>query len=91
VNEAKHVRSKRLQRLLMTPPPSLERAYHRAVPRRFHGRLAAWAVHRNVANRRRPPLARELRERLVRVLEPDIRELAGLIDRDLSGWLTIGD
>jgi hypothetical protein len=91
VNEAKHVRNRTLQRVLMTPPPALERAYHRVVPQRYHCRLAAWGVRNNVVKRRRPPLSRELRERLVGLLEDDIRELAGLIGRDLDRWLTTAD
>jgi Sulfotransferase family len=88
-NEAKYVRSKRLQRLLITPPPALERGYHRVVPERFHGRAAGWAIRQNVVARRRPSLAPHLRARLLGLLEDDIRELAVLIGRDLDRWLTI--
>jgi hypothetical protein len=87
VNEAKRVRSGVLQRLLMAPPKPLENAYHFVVPDRFHGRLAAWGVRRNVVTRPRPSLDPAVRRELVAALTDDVLELQQILGRDLSGWL----
>jgi hypothetical protein len=87
VNEAKHVRSAPLQRFLVTPPKPVENAYHFVIPDRFHGKLAAWGVRRNVATRPRPALDPAVRRELAAALKDDILELEHILGRDLSGWL----
>lgn len=87
VNENRHVRSRRLQALLMAPPPVLERAVHRILPRSLHGKVAPWLIRRNIERRPRDPLPATVRHRLERDLSDDTRRLEQVIERDLGAWL----
>ena len=49
--------------------------------------LVEWAVRLKNRNLDKPPLPPEARARLAAVYRDDVRQLEGLIDRDLSGWL----
>ena len=87
VNPNKRLRSRRLQSFLIAPPERVERLYHAVTPRRVHGRLGPWLIHRNVSHRPRDPLPPELRRELARTFAEDVERLGRLIDRDLQGWL----
>jgi hypothetical protein len=86
-NPNKRVRLPGLQRLIFQPPGPLIHV----VPwlRRFPivHRLRGAALRMNSAAARRPPMDPALRERLLREMGPEIRELGELIGRDLSHWL----
>jgi hypothetical protein len=87
VNANRRIRSRRLQTLLIAPPPQLERALHAALPRRLHGRLAPWLIRRNTDTQPRAAVPAAVRDRLERELGDDVRELGRLLGRDLNGWL----
>ena len=50
-------------------------------------RLRGAALALNSSESRRPPMDPMLRQQLLQEMAPEIRELADLIHRDLSGWL----
>ena len=79
------VRSYLVQRLIMRHATSPE-TDGRGVARfkRLRSRVAKW----NLVQRPRPAFEPRLHAELVAALKPDIERLAGLIDRDLSAWLT---
>ena len=81
-NDSQRARSTRLHRLLLDPPPRAARVVHR-----LPTGLRVRAVAANMRPLVRDPLPPDLRRDLTAELAPDIRELAGLIDRDLSHWL----
>ena len=86
-NPNKRVRSGILQRLIYQPPGPLLRLvpWARRFPLVHALRGAALRLNSQAAPRAR--LDPELRRRLLRELEPEIRELGDLIGRDLSAWL----
>ena len=81
-NDSQRVRSPRLHRLLLDPSPRAAR-----VVRRLPTSLRVRAVAANMQPLVRDPLPPSLRRDLTAELAPDVRELADLIDRDLSHWL----
>lgn len=81
-NDSRMARSPRLHRLLLDPPPTLARVLRRLPPA---VRVRAMAA--NMTAVPRDPLPPALRRELTAELAPDVRELADLIDRDLSHWL----
>jgi hypothetical protein len=86
VNENRHVRSRRLQAFLMSPPAPLERAVHAITPLSLHGKLAPWLIRRNVESRPRDALPGDLRRKLAAELDGDLQRLEAVLGRDLSGW-----
>lgn len=78
----------RILQPFVNPPPPVRRALLRLVPgsleagvRRLHARASA-------ANLRRLDLAPATRDRLRDVFADDVARVAGLIGRDLAGWLS---
>ena len=86
VNANRTVRHRRLQSLLMAPPPWLERGVHAVLPRSLHGRIAPWLIRRNVQERPREPVPAELRRRVATELADDTARLGELLGRDLGSW-----
>lgn len=87
VNESKEPLNRTMQALVVRPPkpiakliPILRRS---ALAHRLRAALLAF----NSRPVDRPPMPPALRRELTAEFEPEIRRLAALIDRDLSGWL----
>ena len=77
-------RSARLQRFLFNPDNPLRRLSRYLLPEGVRDRLLARMKNANVT---KPPLPDAARARLAAAYRDDVRQLEGLIDRDLSGWL----
>jgi hypothetical protein len=78
---------KTLDRLLRRPNP-IKRALKLYLPVGLRWRLSEAFDDLKARNLRQPaPMSREVRQRLIGVYREDVRNLAELIDRDLSGWL----
>lgn len=87
VNEHKRVRSRHLQRLAIHPPMILRRLLQ-LFGADFPWRVMIKLQELNSTYGARAPLPIELRRRLSSEFESDITELAALLERDLSHWLT---
>ncbi len=87
VNPNKMQRSAALHRFLLSPPTLGKRLSRALVPRPLRqaagDKLRQW----NTVYRKRPPMDEQLRQQLREEFTPEIKELAQLIDRDLSAWL----
>jgi Sulfotransferase family len=82
--EPKH---KSLDRFLQRPNP-VKRVLKLYLPAGLRWRLSEVVDTLKTRNLTQPaPLPREVRQQLIEVYREDVRNLAGLIDRDLSGWL----
>jgi hypothetical protein len=65
----------------------LRRSARMAIPsRRFRQRLYRWIERKNTVYERQP-LSAELRERLAADVADEVRELGGMLGRDLSHWV----
>ena len=86
VNVNKTARSLLLQRLVYQPPQPLGRAvsWLRRFP--FVHRLRSAVLAANSRTQRRPPLDPELRRKLAREFEPEVRRIGELTGRDLHHW-----
>lgn len=87
-NTAALPRSRAVLRLISSDRalPNLRRALKRLVPRRARDRLKRGLRELNERRFDPPPMAPELRARLVAQFRPHNRELAGLLGRDLRQW-----
>jgi hypothetical protein len=92
VNSSKKVRNATLQSLIKYPPSKVLEIgkYLLPIPQSWRrGALEyckAQLKKLNTQQAPRPPLDRQLRERLTKEFEPEIKRLEQLIDRDLSSW-----
>lgn len=86
VNRNKGVRSAWLRRMTTAAPlvNSLLR-----LPAPVQHKIRRALLRANMKPEARPPMSAELRAELTRYFTPDIRQLAALIERDLSGWTTV--
>ena len=89
-NANKEPRSGLLRRLSQLPPGLLQ-PLRRALPFGLRRRLIQAVIGWNARYTPRPELDPELGRALRRELEPEVRKLAALIGRDLSGWLSEED
>jgi hypothetical protein len=89
-NPHKEPRSIKLSAWLHRPPNPFG-SMLRIIPQRYRHRLL-WTLHIliNTRYRKRAPLNPEIRKELQGYYSADIRKLAQLIGRDLSGWLSEG-
>jgi hypothetical protein len=85
-NANKLPRNAMLRRLSQLPPALLQ-PLRRLLPFRLRRRLIETVIGWNARYAPRPRLDAGLASRLRAELAPDVRELAGLIGRDLSDWL----
>jgi hypothetical protein len=86
VNGNKTVRSRRLQKIVVSPPVALTEVYRRIVPRSAQGKLLDRVRRLNTNYTARPRLDGAVRRRLAADLRPEIERLEQLLDRDLSSW-----
>ncbi len=86
VNARKSTRLGWLHSLAMNPPEPLLRAFNRMTPDAMHGRLIPFLTRLNTKPASAPEFDPALRRALEEEAAPDLAELAGLIDRDLSAW-----
>ena len=88
VNPNKKVRSHVAQALLDRPPGLLGKVARPLTTPGLRHKLFATAQALNTSYARRPPLAEDLKRQLQREFVPEIERLSGLLNRDLSNWLT---
>ncbi|MFY9561390.1 MAG: sulfotransferase [Terriglobales bacterium] len=86
VNSRRYVRSMALQEFVRQPPEILRRFGRLALPLGARRQLRGWLSALNVISAPPPPLSQDLRRRLQREFEDDVKELGQLIGRDLSAW-----
>jgi len=86
VNERRYVRSMTLQQFVRHPPEVLRRLGRMSISPGMRRRLRGWISHLNEVAVPPPPLPADLRGRLQREFQDDVKELGRLIGRDLSGW-----
>ena len=86
INPNKTLRSRRLQELLVAPPPMLTRIYKQIAPSSLQGQLMKRLKRMNTQHTQRPALDPGLRQRLQVEFQPEIKRLADLLGRDLSSW-----
>lgn len=86
VNSNQEPRSGHLHDFFQNPPPRLESAFQAVTPKAFHGRVIPLLSRWNVRRTSREPLDNVLREQLRRELEPEVRRLSELLERDLTHW-----
>lgn len=86
-NANKVVKHPRLQRLLRNPPYICKRLSHGLIPGAIRKPIARSMLDWNVDFGKRPPMDTELRKRLQQEMTPQIKDLAKVLDRDLSAWL----
>jgi hypothetical protein len=86
-NVSGHPKYKTLDKFLQRPNP-VKRVLKLYLPAGLRWRLSEVFDNLKTRNLTQPaPLPREVRQRLIEVYQEDVRKLAELIDRDLSGWL----
>ena len=86
VNERRYVRNMPLQQFVRHPPEVLRRFGRMAISLEMRKRVREWVSRWNVVAVPPPPLPPDLRQRLQREFQDDVKELGQLIGRDLSGW-----
>jgi hypothetical protein len=86
INPNKTLRSRRLQQLLVSPPPVLTKIYKKFTPSALQGRLLKRLKRMNTQHTTRPSLDPDLRRRLQVEFQPEVQRLADLLGRDLSSW-----
>lgn len=88
VNPRKLARSRVVQRIIRNPPAAIGSTARRLLPRDARVRLRQALYRLNTSRSEQSAISDALRAELRRDLLPDVERLAGLIGRDLSGWLT---
>lgn len=91
VNPHKRLRSPGLRRQLRDPRGPLRRAGRLLLRPSWRRSIARRLRKLNEVEAPRPPMAPDLEARLRASLEPEIRDLAVLLGRDLSPWLSAPD
>ena len=86
INPNKTLRSRRLQELLVAPPPLLTKIYKQVTPPSLQGQVIKRLKRMNTQHTQRPPLDPDLRQRLQVEFQPEVQRLADLLGRDLSSW-----
>jgi len=86
VNARKSTRVDWLHSLAMNPPERLLALFNRLTPKALHGRLIPFLTRLNTQSASGPEFDPDLRRALEAEVAPDLAELAGLIERDLSAW-----
>lgn len=92
INANKETRSKMLRKLLMHPPAWLRKAgrmliNNDSIQHAMRHKMRMLNQRINAKKTRRKEIPIELRSRLLAEIRPEIRELSGVINRDLSHWL----
>lgn len=86
VNQNRRARSKRVQRLLRTPPVGIRKVSHAIMPLVLRRAIGKSLIRLNDAVDPRPPMAPELRIRLEKEFQTEIENVSRLLNRDLFGW-----
>jgi hypothetical protein len=89
INPAKQYRSRQFRNLLREPPPVIRKLYKILLP--FHSlRMDVQSKMKqlNTKHLKKQPLPAQVRVALTNEFASDIKELSGLINRDLSEYLT---
>lgn len=86
INPNKTLRNRRLQELLVAPPPLLTKIYKKVMPPSLQGHLMKRLKRMNTQHTKRSALDPELRQRLQVEFQPEVQRLANLLGRDLSSW-----
>lgn len=87
VNESKEPLNRTVQAMMVRPPAPVAKLIPLLRRSPFAHRVRAALLAFNSRPVDRPPMPTALRQQLMAEFEPEIRRLAALIDRDLSGWL----
>lgn len=89
INSNKVIKNKRFQELLMNPPKLVKFFVRLLLPENSVAKI--WIVSKlwkaNQDFKPRPPMDKESRNKVMAYYKEDIAKLAGLLNRDLSGWL----
>lgn len=86
INPSKTLRSRRLQELLVAPPPVLTKIFKQVTPSSLQGYFLKRLKRLNTQYTSRPALDPVLRRRLQVEFEPEVQRLSDLLGRDLSSW-----
>jgi hypothetical protein len=90
-NQARSVRSVRLQRWLnpptAVPPSAIRRAGRRLLPRHVARRTASMLARLNRTSASYAPMPADVRERLTDYYRPTVQQVQDLAGRDLSHWM----
>lgn len=89
VNRRRSARSMELQEFVRRPPGWLGSIGRAVIPLAMRAGLRRWFSAVNVDSSPPPPLSQDLRRRLTSDFAAEIEELARLIGRDLSRWLSV--
>jgi len=87
INPNKRVRSRRILRLIKSPPPVIRTIARKLVPDCVRGNAIRGLQRWNTSYEPRNPMNDAVRVELNERLRPEILKLAALLDRDLSTWL----
>lgn len=85
-NPNKQYYSKFIQKLIGFPPIALHNFFKAVVPTNFRILIINTIYHLNSKHEPRPPMNKNLRNKLQKIYEPEVKKLSKLLNRDLRYW-----